>query len=56
MARAGADRKPCVKCGFILPKYPGRYPSKCPSCDSPFDFSRAELDLDGEEDEDEDDA
>jgi len=22
----------CSECGFGLPKYPGRYPGKCPSC------------------------
>jgi len=22
----------CAACGFPIPKYPGRYPSNCPSC------------------------
>lgn len=23
------------ECGFVIPKYPGRYPAKCPQCDAP---------------------
>jgi predicted Zn-ribbon and HTH transcriptional regulator len=26
------NRTVCKKCGFPLPVYPGRYPSKCPGC------------------------
>lgn len=25
----------CPGCGFPMPKYPGRYPSKCPQCGEP---------------------
>lgn len=34
LARMTGDkqRSICPKCGFVLPKYPGRYPSACPSC------------------------
>lgn len=28
------QRSVCKKCGFVLPKYPGRYPSHCPVCGS----------------------
>jgi hypothetical protein len=24
----------CGKCGFPVPKYPGRYPKNCPNCDA----------------------
>ncbi len=26
------NRSTCTGCGFPLPVYPGRYPSKCPQC------------------------
>lgn len=26
------NRTVCTECGFPLPVYPGRYPSKCPGC------------------------
>ena len=39
--------RPCATCGFALPKYPGRYPSKCPQCETPMS---AALYRDGEED------
>jgi rubrerythrin len=29
------NRTTCPGCGFPMPVYPGRYPSKCPSCDVP---------------------
>ena len=28
-------RDVCNSCGFPLPIYPGRYPSKCPGCEEP---------------------
>ena len=31
----GTRHVPCAVCGFALPKYPGRYPSACPQCDTP---------------------
>lgn len=30
------------ECGFPMPKYPGRYPSKCPMCDAPRDGTTKE--------------
>jgi rubrerythrin len=25
----------CPQCGLVIPKYPGRYPEKCPECGTP---------------------
>ena len=33
-------RKEC-ECGFPMPVYPGRYPSKCPVCATPRESSDA---------------
>ena len=44
-------RAPCGTCGFSLPKYPGRYPSKCPQCETP--IAEAAKCAPGDEPEDE---
>ena len=28
------NRTVCRSCGFPVPVYPGRYPTKCPHCDT----------------------
>lgn len=45
-------REPCSACGFSLPKYPGRYPSNCPQCDTPMNAALAKPDEPDEEPED----
>jgi Zn finger protein HypA/HybF involved in hydrogenase expression len=30
-------KKECDKCGFLVPKYKGRYPHSCPMCGDPID-------------------
>jgi len=52
IAKIAAKRKPCAECGFPLPKYPGRYPSKCPNCECAMGAKTDEYDdedADGEE-------
>jgi rubrerythrin len=36
----------CKECGFPLPVYPGRYPSKCPHCGAPRNEAVPEEDKD----------
>lgn len=38
----------CPWCGFPVPKYPGRYPVRCPECGSFLDYSNpGEEEVDG---------
>ncbi len=32
MANAGSQHLACKSCGLKIPRYPGRYPKKCPDC------------------------
>lgn len=32
MANTMKGNKECTGCGMKIPKYPGRYPKKCPEC------------------------
>lgn len=49
IGKIAANRQPCKDCGFPLPKYPGKYPSKCPNCAA--DFTVAEKPDDESEEE-----
>lgn len=43
MAKAMKGDRSCSGCGLSIPTYPGRYPAKCPSCDTKLDgLSRAD--------------
>lgn len=54
-AMARGDVHSLCKCGFPLPKYPGRYPKNCPHCGETRAVKEAadREDDDGIEDEDE---
>jgi len=46
-------KKVCDKCGMMIPKYSGRYPSNCPACNDPVDYNDKEVTTgDGEFDAD----
>jgi len=39
LASVSKPKYVCPWCGFPIPKYPGRYPVKCPECRSFLDYS-----------------
>jgi len=39
LLRMSAPKHVCPWCGFPIPTYPGRYPVKCPECNSFLDYS-----------------
>ena len=42
------SRTTCKECGFPLPIYPGRYPSRCPHCETEFTLEGGNADKDAE--------
>jgi len=42
ICRTISPKYTCPWCGFPIPKYPGRYPKKCPECGSLLDPSDQE--------------
>lgn len=38
-----AIKKVCDKCGFLMPKYVGKYPNFCPICGDPVDYNDQEV-------------
>lgn len=45
-ALAGDRSLEACECGFAMPTYPGRYPSKCPVCSTPRNAQRGQPDGD----------